>query len=703
MTEPIVLIGILAAAHLLLRVYTQLRGRECPWDADLASQREKVERAGPWAWPFYAITSLLLLVHNLVLGWVWVVSSLMQDVAVLFGPALRFVLRCARHYLVRWPADVVKAAGGGALTAFSWPALLAGSVGTVPALLLVTLGRWIDQVMLDGGSVALPAGIILGAVPLALSAGTIASMHRAGVRQGGWGAVKPHLRASGGALRTISLLVLMSLALLSLEWLILSLAGMGAGGAIGAAALALPAIAGSALVVANALILAAGLQVIPGYRLDHSADLRTSYLPLVHTSVRMAPAIAVSLPFVIAIALLLSIPGYLAVNGGLWTSARVFATLDNGTAMPTTTAAMPTSLKELTAITDESFEQLTARAGATGGAQAFGYFLLPYTGRAFPLAPYSPVPRAGAAAPALSTTPEEDAARQGAIPTLESILERQQVSLDLAAKALKQLQSAEADPTGEAIKTLRADATNPFRNNTAATLQMMVEARRQDVDRSQQELDATLRIDQRLARLREAGPQGNEPPPVVWLILALADALLFALAFGLVLPAMIHGGLALYDRDRARTPGSELAELWKREAAAAPRQPLMGLLCAGALALLFIGVRPFNMLPSMPPFATLEGSVEVAVPIVVDEIRAAEEAMLERPAAAEVIRRCRAQEARMLDGPDGEATATLLRIGDQVTVQGTTPDGRYFKGTVRTAHGPGGVGWWRSSDFEPSR
>ena len=701
MVEPITLIGIVAAAHLLLRVYTQLRSRECPWDADLAGQREKVEQAGPWAWPFYAITSLLLLAHNLVLGWVWMVSSLMHDVAALFGPALRFVLRCARHYLVRWPADVVKAAGGGAFTAFSWPALLAGGIGTVPALLLVTLGRWIDQVVLDGGSVALPAGIVLGTVPLALAAGTIASMHRAGVRQGGWAVVKQHLPGAGGALRTITLLVLMSLALLSLEWLIWSLASMGTGGAIGAAVLALPAIAGSALVAANALILAAGLQVIPGYRLDHSADLRASYLPLVHTSARMAPAIAVSLPFVFAIALLLSLPGYLAVNGGLWISASVFATLGHEQAMASSTTVMPATVEELTAMPDEAFEQLTAQGGSTGGARAVGHFLLTYSERAFPMAPHAPVPRSGTATPMVSTTAEEDAARQGAITTLQSTLEQQMGSLELATAAFKQLQDAEADPTGEAIKALRADAANPFRNNTAATLQMLVEARQQGVTRSQQELEAIQRLDQRLARLREAGPQGEDAPVAVWLILALADTLLFALAFGIVLPALIHGGLALYDEDKARTPGSELAELWKREAALAPRQPLVGLLCAGAIALLFVGGRPFSLLPEWPASTSTEGPVEMVGPVVVDELRAAEEGMVEPPATAVEIRRCRNDEARMLDGPDGEPTATLLRKGDLVTVQGSTPDGRFFKGTVSTPHGPGMMGWWRATDFEP--
>jgi hypothetical protein len=702
MTEPITLIGIVAAAHLLLRLYIQLRGRECPWDADLAGQREKVERAGPWAWPLYAITSLLLLAHNLVLGWVWVVSSLMQDAANLFGPALRFVLRCARHYLVRWPADVVKAAGGGAFTAFSWPALLAGAIGTVPALLLITLGRWIDLVMLDGGTVALPAGIILGTVPLALAAGTIASMHRAGVRQGGWAAVRKHLPGAGGTLRSIALLVFMSLALLSLEWLIWSLASMGSGGAIGAAVLALPAIAGSALVAANALILAAGLQVIPGYRLDHSADLRSSYLPLVHTSARMAPAIAVSLPFVMAIALLLSIPGYLAVNGGLWTSARVFATLGHEQAMAAATIAMPGSLEELNAMPDEAFDRLTAQGGSTGGARAVGHFLLTYTERPFPMAPYTPDGRSGPAPAMVATTKEEDAARQGAITTLQSTLEAQKGSLDLAAAALKQIQQAEADPTGEAIKALRSDASNPFRNNTAATLQMLVEARQQDVSRSQQELDGMQRLDQRLARLREAGPQGDDAPAAVWLILALADALLFAFAFGLVLPALIHGGLALYERDRARTPGTELEDLWNREAAIAPRQPLVGLLCAGAVVVLFIGVRPLGSLPAWPASPPEEQPVEMAAPVVVDELRAAEEGMLEPPVTDEETRRCRLEESRMLDGPDGEQTATLLRKGDLVTVQGSTPDGRFFKGTVRTPHGPGMVGWWRAADFEPN-
>jgi hypothetical protein len=351
---------------------------------------------------------------------------------------------------------------------------------------------------------------------------------------------------------------------------------------------------------------------------------------------------------------------------------------------------------------DEAFDQLTAQGGSTGGARAVGHFLLTYTERPFPMAPHAPDGASESAPAMVSTTAEEDAARQGAITTLQSTLEAQKGSLDLAAAALKQIQEAEADPSGEAIKALRTDASNPFRNNTAATLQMLVEARQQDVTRSQRELDVIQRLDQRLARLREAGPQGDEAPASVWLILALADALLFAFAFGLVLPALIHGGLALYDRDRARTPGTELQVLWDREAAIAPRQPLVGLLCAGAIVVLFFGIRPLDALPEWPASTSADQPVEMAGPVVVDELRAAEEGMLERPDTGEETRRCRLQESRMLDGPDGEPTGTQLRKGDLVTVEGSTPDGRYFKGAVRTPHGPGMMGWWRAADFEPN-
>ncbi len=445
-----------------------------------------------------------------------------------------------------------------------------------------------------------------------------------------------------------------------------------------------------------------GLQVIPAYRLDHTADLRSSYAPLLSTAVRLFPAILVALPFLLAGAMVLSLPGYLAVNAGLGISSSVFATAGGQAGPAITRVAPPTTLEELTAMSDEDFDALAAQGGSPEGGRALALFLTPHHLRSVPMRPYAISPAEAGNGPVLTDNDEEAGRRQGAITAMRTNLERQQTSLEQANAALKRLKDAEADPSGEALKSLRADASNPFRSNTVATLQMLVDARQQDVGRTQQELDAALRIDKRMVGLKDiASSTDGGGSSLVWLVLGLADAVLVALAFGLLLPVLVHGGMSLYERDRMRTAGTMIGRFWQDESALNMRQPLLGLLCIGAASYLLTSTVPaFRILAALPNLQQAPaGPLEEQEQPVVDELKAAEEGMLQAPSVDSEKRVCRVDEARMLDGPEGMPTATVLRKGDMVLVQGSTPDGRFFKGAVATEHGTGMVGWWTSADF----
>ncbi len=605
--------------------YRKVSGKQPPFSADISKHRELGEQKGFWYQLWIVFITPIMFAYNLILDAIWFVTEIFHFVvrlfAIVFGwlkwiwselvwPGLSFLFAIAKWYLWTWPWSYIHLSFNSLPKVAYLPYFLAGFTGLALAYGLVHLGAFLDYILSLETPIVTMIFCSLATSLISFGSGLITSMLRNSVTKGNWKTVKEHVPNAMKALRFVLIYALLACILICAEFIVWRAGWFHQWGNLIGGLLSGPAVGFAVLSVLNFIIISFATVFAGSFVLDNNELSKDSFRPFILLSVRNIGSVLFSSPIAFINAMILSIIPLALMFGALKLSSSVADFTANNAL-----GSMNEEQKELAwvdstdykSVPDSLFEKYLedlkekkALDYSMARKQNWGMQVQKFL--SIGAKPYE----FDAARPMNTYTPEKESVEE----SLKNVAKNWKIEDSLSRAEIQALESNKQSLDTEKGTLLnyqerynRAQSDSLARIAWAADTTIDYSIRVMDANDftiSIKEYDDLIKTQTNKIELNKKGldriqkmsaldveilehessqiSMSRFMDAIAYLLMGLFVAIIWAFAFGFVLPAFNGVWYAIYMKDKEEATASiYIIELWKSMKSINPNQPLMSL------------------------------------------------------------------------------------------------------------------------------
>ncbi len=605
--------------------YKLVTGKLPPHRSDISKHRELGEQKGFWYQLWLVFITPIMFIYNLIVDAIWFVTEIFHFVikllVIVYGwikwiwselvwPGLSFIFGIAKWYLWTWPWTYIHLSFNSLPKVASFPYFIAGFTGLALSYSLIHLGAFIDHVLSLNTPIVTLIFCSLATSLIALGSGLVTSMLRANITKGNWKTVKDHLPNGIKALRFVLVYAILGCILVSVEYLIWRSGWFHQWGNVIGGILSGPAVGFAVLSVLNFIIISFATVFAGSFVLDNNEMSKDSFRPFILLSIRNIGSVIFSSPIASFNAIILSVIPVLLMFGALKLSSGIASFAGSSAMNSTLNASQELAWVDSTsykAVADSLFEKYLEDLKekreldySISRRESWGIQVQKFL--ATDAKPYEfDAPRG---LKSYSTEKEaiennlrnvaknwkmEDSTSRLEIQMLESKLQENEAERNVIVGYQNRFNQALVDSLMMVQWQTDTLIDPSFRYWTSEDFELAVQEISGEIDEDKREVDFNKKGLERIQKMSalEAEVLENESSQIstsrivetiAYFFMGLFIALIWAFAFGFIIPAFNSVWYSIYmkDKDEADTK-IYVVELWKTMKSSNSSQPLMSL------------------------------------------------------------------------------------------------------------------------------